>query len=280
MSLVPTLRILLDIYMKALRLSSVIIKMLVKDRLFYPGRLIADTLVMVGRFGILALLYKYVFELRGGEIMGVTLPVVLWSMFFYFAFMTLNIRSISRDIMLDVRAGTVEVLLSKPFSYLWYRISWGLGSGIYPFVVISLIGGTLLSLAVGVPGTITTQLFFATFVVTALLGVMLSFLMYGIVGLLAFWIEDISPIHWIIDKAVMILGGSYLPIALLPPLLYQFALWSPFGAANFVSHTAYASWSELWLSRIGIQMFWVVLLLIIMTALFAKARKNVSVNGG
>jgi ABC-2 type transport system permease protein len=182
--------------------------------------------------------------------------------------------------MQDVQSGNVEVLFNKPVSYLMYRIWWQIGSGLYSFLVAAIFGTLALSLIVGVPATMTIGIFVPTVLLVLLCSSILSLILYSIVGLLAFWIEDVNPVFWIIDKAVMILGGSYLPVALFPPLMYKIALYSPFGASQFVTHTVYESWQSNWYNLIGIQLFWILALGFIMSILFAEARKRVSVNGG
>jgi ABC-2 type transport system permease protein len=108
----------------------------------------------------------------------------------------------------------------------------------------------------------------------------LSLLIYSVVGLLAFWIEDVKPLYWIVDKAVMILGGSYLPVALFPKIMYQIAIFSPFGASQFITHTVYDTWKVDYLKLIGIQLFWIIVVGIIVAYMFGRAHKKVSVNGG
>jgi ABC-type uncharacterized transport system permease subunit len=109
---------------------------------------------------------------------------------------------------------------------------------------------------------------------------MLTLLLYSLIGVLAFWIEDINPIYWLIDKAVMILGGSYLPIALFPPLMYKIALFSPFGASQFITHSVNESWKSSWYILILIQLFWIIISGICLYWLYNKAKKRISVNGG
>jgi ABC-2 type transport system permease protein len=105
-------------------------------------------------------------------------------------------------------------------------------------------------------------------------------LIYSIVGLLSFWIEDIKPVYWIVDKAVMILGGSYLPVALFPKAMYQIAVWSPFGASQFITHTVYESWTINYVKMFSIQVLWVIILGTFVYIMFNRAHKKVSVNGG
>jgi ABC-2 type transport system permease protein len=266
--------------MKAIRLASKILKTLTKDRIHYPGRLVVDIFSVIARFGVLILLYAYVFRINGGTINNTTFVVAAWSMFFYFSFMILGLRNISRLIMQDVKSGNVEVLFSKPISYLFYRFWWQIGLGLYSFVIITIVGALALYLAIGFPTTFGTSVFLSTVLFAFLGGVILSLILYSVVGLLAFWIEDINPVFWIVDKAVMILGGSYLPVALFPPLMYKIALYSPFGASQFLTHTVYESWQTNWYELLGIQLLWCVALGLTLYFMFKGAKKKVSVNGG
>ncbi|MFA6475864.1 MAG: hypothetical protein WCV68_00460 [Candidatus Paceibacterota bacterium] len=266
--------------MKETRLAIKILKTLTKDRLQYPGRLMVDTLTVISRCGILLLLYWYVYNLKGGLINGTSFVFVAWSIFFYFSFSTLRLRDIARQIMVDIQSGNVEVLFSKPVSYLSYRAWWQIGLGLYSFLVITAVAGLGLYLLIGLPFTMTLSLFLPTLILTFLFAGALSLLIYIAVGLLAFWIEDVNPVFWIVDKAIMILGGSYLPVALFPPLMYKMALYSPFGASQFVTHTVNESWASNWYQLIGIQIFWIIIISIVVYFMFEQAKKKVSVNGG
>lgn len=266
--------------MKEIRLARKIITTLIKDRIQYPGRLFADTFGIIARCGVLLLLYAYVFRLNNGVINGTTFIVVAWSMFFYFSFSMLGLRGVANSIMKDVTSGHIEVFLSKPVTYLTYRAWWQVGAGAYPFLVTTTLGVIALIFTIGVPQTMTIALFLPTLFIVFICGILLTLLVYGVVGLLAFWIEDVQPVFWIIDKSVMILGGSYLPVALFPDLMYKIALYSPFGASVFVSHTVYESWATVWPKLIVVQLFWIAVLGFVVYWMFKRAVKKVSVNGG
>ncbi len=266
--------------MKEIRLANKILKTLIKDSFQYPSRLIADTIVVIARCGVLLVLYWYVFKLNNGVINNTTFLFSAWSIFFYFSLSTLKLRQISRLIMQDVQSGNVEVLFSKPISYLFYRMWWQIGEGLYSFLVITVFAVIILFLIIGFPSTMLIGIFIPTLILTFIFAVILSLLLYSIIGLLSFWIEDINPVFWIVDKTIMILGGSYLPIALFPTFMYKIALYSPFGASQFVSHTVYTSWQTNWYKLIGIQLFWIILMGFIVYLIFRKVKQRVSVNGG
>ena len=275
---------LLEIFMKKIykkfRLPIKILKTLIKDRVQYPNRLIVDTIVIAVRCGIILILYWYVFKLNNGVINGTTYVYIAWSMLFYSLFLIFRLRDIARLIMQDVQSGNVEMLFSKPISYIFYRMWWQIGLGIYSFIMITILAVTTLSLIIGFPDTMTTSIFIPTLILTLLCGIIINLLTYTIIGLLSFWIEDINPIFWVVDKTIMILGGSYLPIALFPPLMYKISLYSPFGTSNFVTHTVYESWQTNWYQLVGIQLFWITIASIVVYFMFKKIQKKVSVNGG
>ena len=208
-----------------------------------------------------------------------TFQIAAWSMFFYFAFSVFRLRDISRAIMQDVQSGNVEVLFSKPISYLSYRMWWQVGSGLYPFVIISLIGSLVLALIIGLPSTMSVGVFIPTLLAVVVLGSILSLFLYAVVGLFAFWIEDINPVFWIVDKAVMILGGSISSGSIVSRLHVKAALISHC-ASQFITHTVYESWSVDWLFKLGLQAGWILVAVIAVAILFSQARKKVSVNGG
>ena len=266
--------------MKELRIARKMIVTLIKDRLQYRGRLLVDTVSTLSRCGLLLLLYWYVFQLNNGVVNGTTFIYSAWSIFFYFSFLIFRLRNISDGIMYDVKTGNVEVLFNKPVSYLLYRIWWQIGSGLYSFVVISFLGIIVLGLLLGFPSTMQIWLFVPTYLLTLLCGSILTLLIYIIIGLLAFWIEDVNPVIWIVDKAIMILGGSYLSVALFPDIMYKIAVYSPFGASQLMSHTVLTPWQTNWYYLVGVQFVWILLLGVVVYLMFGKAKQNVSVNGG
>jgi len=266
--------------MKRIKLAKTILKTLTKDRIRYPGKLFADMSTTISRCGILLILYWYVFKLNNGAINGTTFLFVSWSIFLYFSLSLLRLRDITRLIMQDIQTGNIEILLSKPISYLSYRVWWQIGSTLYSFVIISILATVALFLIVGFPPTMLAILFVPTLFITFILSIILSLLIYIIIGLLSFWIEDVIPVLWMVDKSIMILGGSYLPIAFFPDLMKKIALYSPLGASQFVTHTVGIEWQTTWYKLLTIQSLWILILGFVIYLMFKKAVKKVSINGG
>jgi ABC-2 type transport system permease protein len=53
------------------------------------------------------------------------------------------------------------------------------------------------------------------------------------IGLLAFWLEDVSPVFWVWQKLLFVLGGLMLPLHLYPEPLQRIALLTPFPVVLF-----------------------------------------------
>lgn len=265
--------------MKKIKFAFTVIKIFMKNQMQNKTYILLDIFNMISRCLLVFLLYSYVFNLSGGSINGVNYTTTLWSMFIYFCLMTLNIRKIYALIMNDVKNGNVEMFINKQVNYVLLSFYKSLGQGIYSFVVISLLGTIAMIIFVGVP-ELNLVIFIPTLIITIILGQLLGLIMYSIIGLLSFFMQDVRPIYWITDKFVMVLGGSYLPIALFPTFMKVLAYVSPFGAINFASSTVYDYWNSEFLIRIGMQFGWIILFGLLLIFVFDKAKKKAMINGG
>ena len=51
-----------------------------------------------------------------------------------------------------------------------------------------------------------------------------------LIGLSAFWLQQVGPFHWIWEKLLLTLGGLMLPLAIYPLWLQKIAYLTPFPA--------------------------------------------------
>lgn len=265
--------------MKKIKFPLTVIKIFMKNQIQNKTFLFLDMFNMFSRCLVVFLLYGYVFKINNGSINNVDYVTTLWSMFIYFCIMILNIRKLDRIIMNDVKSGNVEMFINKPTNYVKLSFYKVLGQGIYSFTIITIIGSIIMFLLVGFP-KLNLLLFIPTLLITFILGTILALFIYAIIGLLSFFMQDVRPIHWIVDKFVMVLGGSYLPVALFPPVLKFLAFISPFGAINFATSTVYDTWNNEFIIRILLQIIWIIVFGILLNYIYKKARKKAMINGG
>ena len=265
--------------MRKFRFAFSVIKIFMKNQIQNKTYVILDVINMVSRCLVVFLLYGYVFSINGGSINGADYVSSLWSMFIYFCIMTFNIRKIYKNIMDEVRSGNVEMFINRPINYLFLNFCKSIGQGLFSFLVISFFGSILMCLFVGIP-VINLGIFISTFVISFILGIILSLILYSVIGVLAFFITDVRPIYWIVDKFVMILGGSYLPVSMFPKFMKVMAYVSPFGAINFSTSCVLDSWDSEFIYRIGLQVLWILVFGVFLRFLYRKALEKSMVNGG
>ena len=265
--------------MKKIRLALYIVKIFMKNQIQDRTNLLLDVFNMITRCFIVFLLYAYIFKLNGGSVNGVSYKTTMWSMFIYFNIMIFNIRRLDSLIMDEVKSGNVEMFMNKPANYLMISFMKIIGKGIFSFIFIGIVGSIIMIFAVGIPN-LNLSIFIPTFIITLVLGQILGLLIYAIIGLLAFFIQDVRPVHWIVDKLVMVLGGSYLPISMFPHFMKIFAFISPFGAINFATSTVYDSWNNEYIARIILQIVWIIVFSILLHYVYKKSREKAMINGG
>lgn len=136
-----------------------------------------------------------------------------------------------QDIERDVRSGEIAYQLTRPTSYLGVRLSEAAGELLLSMAWLATVGVAMASMLQGGLPAQPIGLLYAAVLGVLAGGVLL--LCNALIGLLAFWLEDCSPLYWLWQKANFVLGGLFVPLALYPEWLRLIALWSPFSA--FVS---------------------------------------------
>jgi ABC-2 type transport system permease protein len=132
------------------------------------------------------------------------------------------------EIERDVRSGDIACALTRPVSYLGVQLAEAAGEALLSLGVLGAVG---FSAALALTGSLPADPrgLLAAIVLGLLAGV-LWLLCTAAIGLAAFWIQDVSPLYWVWQKAAFVLGGLFVPLELYPHWLRVVALWSPFSA--------------------------------------------------
>jgi ABC-2 type transport system permease protein len=102
-----------------------------------------------------------------------------------------------------------------------------------------------------------------------------------LVGLSAFWLQDVSPFGWIWEKLLFALGGLILPLAAYPLWLQNIAHLTPFPAilgqrSALAIHCSFAEVLHVFLSL----SFWILLAVGALTFLYRRGLKILELEGG
>ncbi len=264
----------------SLRVYFVIARQAWREAFIVPEKIVAALFVLCLRVGLLFAIYRMAYQFSDRAPNSVPFTSAVWSIGAYFVLLSFMIRHIYVDISREVKQGTIEMRLSKPYYYPLLAIAHRLGRGL-PDVILSFVATMgILVLFVGWPPVVFSGIWLGQVLLLVLGGLVLASLLYTLVGLSAFWLEDAEPVYWIFDKFVMLLGGAYVPVVLFPAWLKTIAIWLPFGGFTFAAQAFHSSFTLLWGQLMVSQLLWIIVLGGTVSMVFRRARARVSINGG
>lgn len=152
---------------------------------------------------------------------------LLW----YIAFnewVLVSLPDLQEDMEEDLRSGRLAYLLPRPISYLGSVFFEGLGILCTNLFVLGIVTFTFAWYTIG-----SIPFGLSAFPVTIALGLLagcVGLIFQMLVGVSAFWLQQVGPIHWMWEKLLLTLGGLMLPLTVYPEWLQKIAFMTPFPA--------------------------------------------------
>lgn len=253
----------------------------IKDALFYRSKIISSLFVWCLRAIIVCVLYSYAYSYVGtNQIRGISREVTLWSLALYFVFLALSFRNIFSDVVKEVKYGDVEIHFNKPYSYPFFIMCSRIAKSFPEFLLTAIGMGIFLMFYAPLHDIHFTPAWILATILLFIGGLIMGSCFYFLVGLSAFWLEEADPVYWLCDKLVMVLAGSYVPVALFPPILKAVSNYSPFGAMIFIDRIFYPTFEAEWMKLVAIQWVWVLLVGTCMALVYRHVRRQVFISGG
>lgn len=250
-----------------------------RQQWIYRAELAMRAVQMVLFIGVFMALWTTAFGVSGRmEMAGFSLAEVVW----YLAMTETIALSASRvfiEIGEAVRAGDLAYTLARPLSYPFYQVANSLGNSAPRFLLNLLTGVAVVWIGTGqVAGNLPGMI---AFVGMAALALLLDALVAVLIGLLAFWIEEVMPVFWIYQKLLFTVGGMFLPLELFPEWLRRVAEWLPFQFITYVPARAFVAFEPEFVLRAAIgQMIYVVILIALVVLVWQRAQRRLVVHGG
>jgi ABC-2 type transport system permease protein len=212
------------------------------------------------------------------SIAGYSLADMVW----YLAMtetVTLSSSRIFFQISEAVKAGDIAYTLTRPMSYPLSQVARSLGASC-PRFALNFITGSIVA-AVGTGQLAGSSAGLAAFLGLAAIAMLLDALVAVLIGLLAFWIEEVTPAFWIYQKLLFTVGGLFLPLEVFPESLRRLARWMPFQYIAYAPARAFVDFDARFvvLTLAG-QLGYVLALLGVIAFAWARARKRLVVHGG
>lgn len=209
---------------------------------------------------------------------GFTIVQSLWYLTFTEAIEMSQTR-VFGPISQEVKDGTIAYSLGRPYSYVIYWISRAMGENLVKVVPLLLEGYLVALLFVGpLPGYLSALPFG---IVTIVGGILIGTTLQTIIGLLAFWFEEVLPFWWITQKFIFVIGGMFIPLDFYPEWLQRIARVTPFAFAAYWPASTWVAFSwERFLTTLGGQLAWIAFFGIVASLVFRAAIRKLHVQGG
>lgn len=263
--------------MKHLRKYLKIFSCTVRDQFAYiPAYLIGNIFFIVILFVFFSLwtvIYK-----DQTLIAGLTITQTLWYLSFAEA-IELSKARVYLQIQEEVKEGSIAYALGRPYSYVGFKVARSLGESLVKVIPILILGFIICSLFTGILPGYARVLPFGLVLIAG--GVLLNILWGIIIGLLAFWTEEVTPFYWILQKLIFIGGGMFIPIDFFPEWIQGAAKVAPFAFSAYWPAITMVNFSlESFRITLMGQFFYISFLGCLAYVIFKSALKKLHVQGG
>ena len=134
----------------------------------------------------------------------------------------------------DIHQGTLSNFITKPVSYLRYMASVSIGRIVFAFVVVVGIETVLIWLMRDHLILNTQPLVLLLLLAMIATAYFIRLFFSVMIGLLAFWLVEISGTYFSLNIISKFLSGAYFPMGLLPAAFLKTSMFFPFIYTFFI----------------------------------------------
>jgi len=231
---------------------------------------------------VICYLWKAIFQSAGAEVVnGMTYNDTL----VYLALAGTITASVDVFLVWDIgraiQTGDIALAFVRPADYFTMHLFTCCTSIVISFVVNVIPIFFLIEFISGWAIPIGFNIVF--FMLSLFLGIIINFCIDFIVGNICFYTQSIWGINIMKEVVVHLLSGATIPLAFFPDKLHDAMMFLPFQAIYHTPLTMLINESmptETYLRMFGVQLVWVVVLVIAAKLFFRRSSRVVTVNGG
>ena len=248
------------------------------NSLAYPAEMFWRSLAIVVFMWIFASLWKVTYAVTDVESsIGLSLNGMLWY-FMLGEVIELSKPRLTNIISEAVKDGSIAYLLNKPFNFLLYHYSAGMGESIVRALMHTIFGTAVVWLIAGPPPPLIGWLMA---IPALLLAWSVHFCFNAMIGLLAFITEEVTPFEWIYQKFVQVMGGLFIPLDLFPLWLRTIASALPFAAIIYGPARLFVDPDpNRFFALMATQTAWLLALSLLLGFIYQRSMQRLAINGG
>lgn len=240
----------------------------------YRGEFLGHLGMGVITFAVMYFVWSAVFKnqsIFNGYTFSSMITYILMTKFLHFT----NRGNTGRLIANDIKEGRISIYLLKPVNYLRWWFSVFLADRFFEFLVrfAMLIIFFLILPKIIVFTGLSRFLLFLSFILISLI---FNFFINLFLAVFAFWITDIRLFRSALMMAFEFLGGSLVPIDVMPPILKNIGLILPFQFTTFFPIKIYQGTlgtNEI-MRGIFLAALWIFILFVSLALIWRKGLKN------
>ncbi|MBN1657849.1 MAG: ABC-2 family transporter protein [Anaerolineae bacterium] len=245
----------------------------------YRSEMVARAVQIALFVGVFMALWSTAYAVSGQErLAGFSRAEMLW----YFAMTETMVLSTSRvflEIAEAVRAGDLAYTLARPTSYPFFQVANSLGNSAPRFGLNLVVAAAVV--AAGTREVVGSVQGLAGFLLLAAVALVLDALIGVLIGLAAFWIEEVTPIFWIYQKLLFTVGGMFLPLEFFPEGLREAVGWLPFQFITYAPARTLVKFDPTLVAQsLAGQLAYLVLFTALVALVWRRATRRLVVHGG
>jgi ABC-2 type transport system permease protein len=191
-----------------------------------------------------------------------------------------NNMDLFRQIENDIKSGNIAYHFNKPYSYPAFIFFDSLGKVFLRFAVNMFFGILLGMIFIGsLP--VFKLINIIPILVMMCLGITLNLIIYILISLTSFWLEENKPFIWIYRQFIFAFGGFLLPLTLFPEKLYKLMINMPWTYVSYHTSNSIVHFNpKLFFTTVAWQLSYIALFSVLVYFVFRKGAEALNVNGG
>jgi len=182
----------------------------------------------------------------------------------------------------DIHSGGLAKFITKPVNYILFRLTGAIGlksSAMFTMFVLTVVSVFVLYFVVGLPIQLAAILLF---IPSLLLATILNFYIFFCISTLAFWLTEIGNFFHAISVVIMVLSGGVFPVSIFGPEFEMIAKYIPLTyTINYpIQILAGKVLPGAALKVIGIQLVWIITLMLLAKLMWRRGLKKYVAVGG
>lgn len=221
---------------------------------------IVETLVLI-------LMWTAIYSSEGQLIKGFTLNEMITYVLIGNLCSVAVRNSLPAYISKHISEGGLSLFLTKPISYIKYVFINELGR-IFLITILSLFSQTIVTLFFLDKIIVNfNPLYIIIIIMMVFFAFVIELLIGFLIGIIAFWTDEVDGIQTTIDRVKRFFSGGYFPLSLLPVAFVTVSTYLPFQYSFFIPASLYLKKIDLYqgIYGLGIQIIWIFLLSLILS---------------